>query len=105
MAVIYALDTHQARVYARLGKPHVSLPNIILGREAVPELVATPLEPDAVASMAMGLIGKKEARQKQVDAFGELSDLMETGEAAYGRKDPAERVLAIWRNQRLLIGS
>lgn len=105
MAVIYALDTHQARVYARLGKPHVSLPNIILGREAVLELVATPLEPDAVASMAMGLIGKKEARQKQVDAFGELSDLMETGEAAYGRKDPAERVLAIWRNQRLLIGS
>ncbi len=105
MAVIYALDTHQARIYARLGRPHVSLPNIILGREAVPEVVETPLDVETVAAVALGLVGEKTARQKQVDAFGELSDLMETGEAAHGRQDPAERVLAVWRNQRLLIGS
>src|SRR5690606_10929227 len=29
MTVIYALDGHQARIYERLGRPPVSLPNII----------------------------------------------------------------------------
>lgn len=104
MAVIYALDGHQARIYERLGRPPVSLPNIILGRDVVPELVAADLTPETVAQAALGLLADKKARQDQIDAFGELADLMEAGRPPHEKQDPAERVLAVWRNQREAIG-
>ena len=100
IAVIYALDGHQARIFDRLGRPPVSLPNIILGRDVVPELVSLDLVPEVVAQAALDLLTNKKARQDQVDAFGELSNLMEAGRPPHDRQDPAERVLAIWRNQR-----
>lgn len=105
MLVVYALDGHQARIYDRLGRPQVSLPNIILGRPVVPEFVAAPLTISAVRSLALDLIGNKKARQDQLAAFDELYQVMETGIAPHPRQDPAEQVLSIWRNQRVLIGS
>ncbi|QQR40517.1 lipid-A-disaccharide synthase [Devosia rhizoryzae] len=105
MAVIYALDGHQARVYERLGQPAVSLPNIILSRTVVPEFVSGTVNSQRVAAAALDLIANKKARQAQVDAFGELAMLMEAGQPPHEREDPAEQVLALWRNQRLLIGS
>lgn len=104
MVVIYALDRHQARVFDRLGRPTVSLPNIILGRVVVPELVAAPLGADVLQAAAVDFLGNKKARQDQIDAFGELSDVMDKGKAPFRRQDPAERVLEIWRDQRPLIG-
>lgn len=104
MTVIYALDGHQARIYERLGRPPVSLPNIILGRDVVPELVAADLTPETVAQAALSLLADKKARQDQIDAFGELADLMEAGRPPHEKQDPAERVLAAWRNQREAIG-
>ncbi|NGP17713.1 glycosyltransferase family protein [Devosia aurantiaca] len=105
MAVIYALDAHQARVFERLGKPAVSLPNIILGRNVVPELVSRDLSSEMVGTTLLDLIGNKKARQAQVDAFSELAELMEAGQPPHGKEDPAEQILSLWRNQRLLIGS
>ena len=104
MAVIYALDRHQARIYDRLGRPPVSLPNIILSGSVVPEIVAAPLAATAVHSAIEGLLGNKKARQDQMSAFGELVRLMEAGQPPFGRQDPAEQVLSVWRDQRLLIG-
>lgn len=105
MIVLYALDSHQARIFDRLGRPAVSLPNIILKRDAVPELVATPLPVHEAFQLAHDLIGNKKARQKQIDAFGELYQSMVAGEPPFGKQDPAERVLAIWRDQRAVIAS
>jgi lipid-A-disaccharide synthase len=105
MAVIYALDSHQARIFERLGRPTVSLPNIILERAVVPEHVGAPLVTSDLEQTVLGLVANKKARQAQVDAFGELSRLMEEGQPPLGREDPAERVLAIWRGQRPLISS
>ena len=105
MAVIYALDGHQARVYDKLGRPQVSLPNIILGRTVVPELIRARLMADEVAPMIAELLGNKKARQDQAAAFDELLGLMQTGQARHVRQDPAEQVLSIVRNQRLLTGS
>jgi lipid-A-disaccharide synthase len=105
MLVLYALDVHQARIFNKLGRPPVSLPNIILDRQVAPEFVAAPLPLDAVEAAALALIGNKKARQDQVDAFGELSDVMEAGQPPQGRQDPVERILAIWRNQREEIGA
>lgn len=104
MAVTYVLDPHQARIYVNHGRPPVSLPNIILHRPAVPELVQAT--PDAAAMIAevRALLDNKKARQDQITAFGELAELMETGEANFPRQDPADRVLAHW-HQRLLSAS
>lgn len=95
MMVLYALDVHQARMFDRLGQPPVSLPNIILGRPAVSEHVAAQLSVADLERAALALLGNKKARQQQVDAFGELSVLMEAGQPPLGRQDPAERILSI----------
>jgi lipid-A-disaccharide synthase len=105
MAVIYALDGHQARIYDKLGRPQVSLPNIILGRTVMPELVRARLTADEVAPMIAELLGNKKARQDQSAAFDELLGLMQAGQAPHLRQDPADQVLSIVRSQRLLTGS
>ena len=105
MVVTYALDSHQARAYARLGRPQVSLPNIILGRPVVPEFVAAPLLADPAKAATLDLLENKKARQDQIEAFDELYQIMEQGLAPHLREDPADRILAVWRNQRPLIGS
>ncbi|SMQ64465.1 lipid-A-disaccharide synthase [Devosia lucknowensis] len=103
MAVIYALDRHQARVFDKLGRPAVSLPNIILGRNVVPEIVAAPLSAAGVSHALADLLDNKKARQDQIAAFDELVDVMEAGIPPHLRQDPAEQVLSILRNQRLPI--
>ncbi|QQR34942.1 lipid-A-disaccharide synthase [Devosia oryziradicis] len=96
MVVTYVLDPHQARIYARHGKPPVSLPNIILHHDAVPELVQETPDAQAMESAVRMLLDNKKARHDQIEAFGELSMMMETGEAGFPRQDPADRVLAHW---------
>ncbi|MBJ3784422.1 lipid-A-disaccharide synthase [Devosia sediminis] len=103
MVVIYALDRHQSRIFDRLGRPSVSLPNIILGRSVVPEIVAAPLLAANVGPVIAEVIGNKKARQDQMVAFDELVAVMETGLPPFERQDPAEQVLSLWKNQRLLI--
>jgi lipid-A-disaccharide synthase len=98
--VSYVLDTPQARIYERIGRPMVALPNIILGRTAVPELVQASPDAPALVSAVLGLLDNKKARQDQIAAFGELSDLMEGGTADFPRQDPADRVLTHWVSGR-----
>ncbi|WP_332701628.1 lipid-A-disaccharide synthase [Devosia sp.] len=102
--VTYVLDPHQARIYARHGRPPVALPNIILGRPAVPELVQSAPDSEVMLAAVRVLLDDKKARQDQIAAFGELSNLMETGEDRFPRQDPADRVLAHW-DQRALSAS
>lgn len=97
MLVIYALDGHQSRVFEKLGRPTVSLPNIILDRAVVPEYVATPLPVAQIEADAVALLGNKKARQDQINAFGELQNLMVSGQAPHERQDPADRILALFR--------
>lgn len=96
MVVSYVMDSHQARAFERLGRPMVSLPNIILGRDAVTELVQSRPDPAAIVASLSALLDDKKARQDQIAAFGELEDLMESGEADFPRQDPADRVLSYW---------
>ncbi len=52
------------------------------------------------------LVESKKARQGQLKAFGELLEAMRDGVPPYGRLDPADEVLAVWRRgQRPPIGS
>lgn len=96
MVVTYLMDAQQARIYSTLGSPAVSLPNIILGQPALPEHVQAKADVEALIGDLIGLLDNKKARQTQISAFGELSELMETGAAGFSRQDPAERVLSHW---------
>ncbi|MEQ9636337.1 MAG: lipid-A-disaccharide synthase [Devosia marina] len=98
MVVIYTLDSHQSHVYAKLGRPWVSLPNIILGEQIVPEFVAAPLLASPAKSAMRDLLDNKKARQDQIQAFDELYRIMEAGRPPHLREDPADRILKIWRN-------
>src|SRR5690606_29177709 len=96
MVVIYVMDAPQARVYRQIGSPAVSLPNIVLARPAVPELVMAAPDIAAIIGATSTLLDDKAAREAQIAAVGELAELMENGEAQFPRQDPADRVLAYW---------
>ncbi|UYO00332.1 MAG: lipid-A-disaccharide synthase [Devosia sp.] len=98
MVVLYALDGPQSRIYEKLGRPQVSLPNIILDRPVVPELVEDDPASSHLLPLVTELVGNKKARQDQITAFGELLERMQSGEAPYLREDPADRILAVLRN-------
>ncbi|SEQ46398.1 lipid-A-disaccharide synthase [Devosia sp. YR412] len=104
MVVSYVLDTPQARVFEKLGRPVVSLPNIVLGRSVVPELVQATPDLQALVAAVETLLNSKKARQDQIEAFGKLSELMEHGAEGHLRQDPADRVLTHW-NQRAVSAS
>jgi lipid-A-disaccharide synthase len=96
MVVVYVLDAPQAREFERIGRPQVGLPNIILDRIAIEELITAKADPAALTAAARRLLDNKKARQDQITAFGELADLMEQGTADAPRQDPADRVLSHW---------
>jgi len=104
MVVSYVMDSHQARAFDKLGRPLVSLPNIILGRAAVDERVQAPGSIDAgvITASLRTLLDNKKARQDQIAVFGELARLMESGEADFPRQDPADRVLSHWSGRQRL---
>ena len=55
---------------------HVALPNILLGRRAVPELVAWLAKPDLLCSALDAIRTDGEARRSQLEAFAELDALL-----------------------------
>lgn len=94
MVVFYALDGRQAKHYRLIGEPAVSLPNIILGSNAVPEIVEAQLKPEQLMREISGLLESDDARQNQKQQFGLMIERMQTGEPGAPRQNPAERVLA-----------
>jgi lipid-A-disaccharide synthase len=74
----------------------VGLPNIVAGREVVPELLF-PGEVDfgRVAPAVRGLLDDQAAIAAQLAAFREIRALMQKGAPEAPLVDPAERVLAV----------
>lgn len=107
MVVTYAGDRGQAKRYARLEKPPmVGLPNIVAGREVVPELLfPSEVDTSRVGPALRRLLDNPAAMAAQVAAFGEIRALMHKGAHEAPLVDPAERVLAVAAQPRLAIGS
>jgi len=105
MVVTYVGDRGQAKRYAQLERPPmVALPNIVAGREVVPELLFSgDADITRVAPALRALLDDEVAIGAQLAAFREIRTLMQKGAPAAPLVDPAERVLAA--AQRLLIGS
>jgi lipid-A-disaccharide synthase len=107
MVVTYVGDRGQARRYARLERPPmVGLPNVVAGRAVVPELLfAGEVDIGQVAPALLALLDDPTAIAAQLAAFHEIRALMQEGAPEAPLVDPAERVLAVAAQPRLLMGS
>lgn len=94
MLVAYVMDGFQAKKFNDFGRPRVSLPNIILDADLLPELIMAQPDETAVIAEAGRLLDDTSARVDQLAAFEKLRQLMDMGALGYPRQDPAERVLA-----------
>ncbi|MGN6100113.1 MAG: lipid-A-disaccharide synthase [Devosia sp.] len=94
MATTYVADAGQVRRFFKYEVKFVSLPNIILDRPVVPEvLLAAPDAPKLIETIRRVLDGPGVA-EAQVAAFAELRTLMEKGAPEAPLQSAADRVLA-----------
>jgi len=107
MVVTYVGDRGQAKRFARLERPPmVGLPNIVAGREVVPELLFPgKVDLERAGPALGGLLDDPAAITAQLAAFRDIRALMQKGAPEAPLVDPAERVLAAAAQPRLLIGS
>lgn len=104
MVVTYVADAQQAKRYRALGRRvQIALPNILLGREEIPELQFAPDDVRSLEPLA-ALLDNPEIVAAQVQAFHHIRALMQKGAPEAPLVDPAERVLA-HTDQRPPIGS
>lgn len=65
---------------------YASLPNLLLNRPIVPELLQQECEPIGLSRAVADLLEQPELRQEQIDAFNEMAQMLGEGELA-----PADR--------------
>ena len=98
MIVVYRVGAGSAfigRLVIRL--PHVSLVNLVLGREAVPELLQDDASPEAIAALAASLLGDPKKIRMMRNALRELRGKL--GESGASRR-AAEQVLGCLEEER-----
>jgi lipid-A-disaccharide synthase len=94
MVATYIGDAGQARRFIKYKVKFVSLPNIVLDRPVVPELLLTAPDADGLESALRSLLDDPTAQGAQRSAFAELRALMQSGAPEAPRNDPVDRVLA-----------
>lgn len=94
MVTTYVADKGQARRWVKYRVRFASLPNAILERELVPEMLF--LEPDAgrLEAAVGALLDDPQAVAAQLAGFRDIRALMEEGAPEAPLSDPAERVLS-----------
>lgn len=103
MVTTYVGDRGQAKRYAQYRTKFASLPNAILDRTLVPEILGTEREPDRVAHALENLLGGGAA--SQTAGLAEIRALMESGAPSAARVSAADRVIARAAAQRLPSGA
>jgi lipid-A-disaccharide synthase len=99
MVVLYKLAAWSyvlAKILVRL--PNFALVNLVLGREAVPELLQGEAEPERIAAEALRLLTDDSARQRQRAALAEVRERLGEGGAS-GRA--ARQVAAFLARRRV----
>jgi lipid-A-disaccharide synthase len=98
MVTTYVADKSQVRLWFKYRVKFASLPNILLDKLLVPEILQLePDVPELVAAAKKHLNSDEGARQLR--GFAEIRRLMEEGTADDPRIDAAERVLKYWRGR------
>lgn len=104
MVTTYVADAGQARRFARYRVKFVALPNIVLDRELVPELLFTSPDADRLTGAVAALLDDSAALAAQLSGFGELRALMQQGAPEAPLVDAAGVVLASLAAGRPLSG-
>ena len=76
MVVAYKVSPLETWLKYVVKVPSIVLPNLILGRNAIPEFLQDACTPDQLAVALLPLLADSADRQKQVDAFASLETLM-----------------------------
>ncbi|MCF4098552.1 lipid-A-disaccharide synthase [Maritalea mediterranea] len=92
--LFYVADKKLGAHYEQAGRPLVGLPNILLGRELVPEIVGTTPRLAELGHAAELLAQDEPTRARQRDGFAEIRELMQKGAPEAPRQDPVDRILS-----------
>jgi lipid-A-disaccharide synthase len=91
MVTTYRVNEFEAFLVRRLVRVRsYILANLVLGENVVPELLQEDCTPDRLAAALVPLIGDTPDRQRQLDAFARLDEIMEIGS-----RSPAARAADI----------
>ncbi|HEV7275402.1 MAG TPA: lipid-A-disaccharide synthase [Devosiaceae bacterium] len=93
MITTYVADEGQAKRWVKYKVKFAALPNAILDRPLVPEILGTSLSVEELAPPLAGLLDEPEAAARQLDGFRSIRQLMEAGAPEAPIEDPAARVL------------
>jgi len=95
MVVVYKTGALNYALASRLVKvPHIAMPNLIVGRDLLPELIQGQATPEALASRGLELLENDAARQRMILGLKEIRGRL--GGAGASRR-AAELALAIMR--------
>jgi lipid-A-disaccharide synthase len=87
MIAAYKVSGLEAMIARRLIRvPSVILTNLVLGENLVPEFIQTDCTPDKLSQALLPLLQDGPARQRQLDGFARLDEIMEIGRAQPARR-------------------
>jgi lipid-A-disaccharide synthase len=72
----------------------VILPNLALGQNVVPELLQQDATPDAMAQQTLAIIAHSERRERQLEAFTRLEQVMRLANDAKPSEAARDAILA-----------
>ena len=104
MVTAYAADAGQANLYLRYKPRFAALPNALLDRPLVPEILGLGVDVKRVAAALQPLL-EGSAAEDQLFGFAEIREMMRDGLPGAPIVDPALRVLAQASRYRELIGA
>jgi len=99
MVTTYVADGGQAKRFLRYKVKFVTLPNIVLDRELVPELLFTSPDSPRLIAATRRLLDEPGAAEAQLAGFAEIRALMASGSLDAPLADPAARVLSALRRK------
>jgi lipid-A-disaccharide synthase len=77
----------------------VILANLVIGENVVPEFLQQDCTPEKLLQVLHELLGESELRQKQIEAFAKIDQIMSTGNQSPSAR-AAHIVLATMRKAR-----
>ena len=92
MVVAYKVSALEGQLRHVIKVPSIVLPNLVLGRNAIPEHIQGDCNPEQLVRDLLPLLNDGEARQSQLEAFQELDARMATG--ATSPSDIAANIIA-----------
>ena len=93
MVVTYVAEKKQIELWLKYKVRFASLPNIILNRDLVPEVLQAEPDPAPLLEATRALLGDHSAMFAQLEGFKQIKELMDRGEPDDPRIDAVERVL------------